>query len=183
MASEKFNLSWNDFENCTRNSFRELINEQDFADVTLVSNDDKQVKAHKVILSSCSPVFKNLLLTNPHPHPLIFLSEMSHKNLEAFIQFMYTGQVEIEQDCLEDFLTMAGKLKIKGLCQDQETIKMTEISSKQDNIELDFDVTNYKEEEENNSVFSAGDFEQEQEKDLMHQKIILCFVINVVFLV
>ena len=63
MSTDKFNLSWNDFEHCTRNSFRELINEHEFADVTLVSNDDKQVKAHKVILSSCSPVFKNILLS------------------------------------------------------------------------------------------------------------------------
>ena len=46
----------------------------DFTDVTLVSDDQKQIQAHKVILSYCSSVFKTMIKDNPHPMPLIYMS-------------------------------------------------------------------------------------------------------------
>jgi hypothetical protein len=125
MGSEKYNLSWNEFENCASNSFKELLKEQEFADITLVSNDDIQLKAHKVILSSCSPVFKNLLLRNPHSHPLIYLSEINQNTLRALVQFMYTGQVEVEQMCLDEFLNMAQKFRIRGLEKNSNELENT----------------------------------------------------------
>ena len=44
-----------------------------FVDVTLISDDQIPLHAHKFILSACSPVLKTLLLENPHSHPLIYL--------------------------------------------------------------------------------------------------------------
>ena len=40
---------------------KELKSNDDFADVTLVTEDKKHIKAHKNILSACSPVFKDIL--------------------------------------------------------------------------------------------------------------------------
>ena len=48
MSSEMFNLTWSDFEQCTSNSFKDLYSQKEFVDVTLVSEDDKEIKAHKV---------------------------------------------------------------------------------------------------------------------------------------
>ena len=70
MSTERFNLTWDQFEASVGNSFRDLLNDKDFADVTLVTEDDEQIKAHKVVLSTCSPVFKNILIKNHHQHPL-----------------------------------------------------------------------------------------------------------------
>ena len=47
MANEKFCLRWTDFESNIRVAFRELREEKDFFDVTLVCNED-QIQAHKV---------------------------------------------------------------------------------------------------------------------------------------
>ena len=49
-----------------------------FVDVTLVSDDQESFQAHKIVLSSFSPVLKDLLLSNSHPHPIIFLIKISY---------------------------------------------------------------------------------------------------------
>ncbi len=72
MADDKLTLSSPIFETKVPNSFRNLWNDLDFADVTLATIDNQQIRAHKVILSSCSPFFHNLLLRNPHQNPLIY---------------------------------------------------------------------------------------------------------------
>ena len=59
--SEKLNLRWDDFASIVSESFATLREEEDFFDVTLVSEDLIQLSAHKVVLSSCSPVFKALI--------------------------------------------------------------------------------------------------------------------------
>ena len=52
---KRYNLAWNEFDTYTTLAFKDLLFETDFADVTLVCDDDKQFSAHKVILSACSP--------------------------------------------------------------------------------------------------------------------------------
>ena len=66
---EKLTLNSNNFESNAFNTVRQLWNDHDFADVTLVTVDNKQIRAHKVILSSNSSFFKNPLLNNPHQNP------------------------------------------------------------------------------------------------------------------
>ena len=56
-----FNLGDKDFQTNTIKTFKELWNDQDFTDVTLVTGDDKLVSAHKIILGSSSVFFKNYL--------------------------------------------------------------------------------------------------------------------------
>ena len=69
MGDVKVILSWNEFATNAPKTFKQLWREQDFTDVTLATEDDQQIKAHKVILSSSSDFFRNLLLRNPHPNP------------------------------------------------------------------------------------------------------------------
>ena len=61
MNSEKFSLKWNDFQQTMSNSFGILKKEQDFFDVTLVSDDEVHVSSHKLVLSACSEFFKSIL--------------------------------------------------------------------------------------------------------------------------
>ena len=68
-SSEKLCLQWNDFQENLNSAFKELRNDTELSDVTLVSDDEKQVEVHKVILASSSPFFANLLKRNKHPHP------------------------------------------------------------------------------------------------------------------
>jgi len=121
MSSDKFCLRWNEFENNISQTFAELRNIEEFRDVTLVCEDGQQVQSHKVILSASSPFFKNILQRNPHSHPLLYLKGVRYDDLQPLLNFMYCGEVNVGQDELNSFLSVAEDLKIKGLTQGTQT--------------------------------------------------------------
>ena len=68
--SEKFGLKWNDFHSNASKSFGALRSEEYLHDVTLVSDDQHQVTAHKLVLAASSDYFKNIFknkISNPFP--------------------------------------------------------------------------------------------------------------------
>ena len=67
MGSEKFCLRWNDFQSNISNALEDLRSDKDFFDVTLAC-EDEQIQAHKVILSACSPFFRNVLRRSIHSY-------------------------------------------------------------------------------------------------------------------
>merc|ERR1712212_1215020 len=99
-------------------SFKELRDDKDFFDVTLAC-DDEQIHAHKVILSACSPFFRNILRRNSHPNPLLYLKGVKYPALQAVLNFMYHGEVNVAQEELISFLAVAEDLRVKGLTQNQ----------------------------------------------------------------
>ena len=117
---EKFCLSWNDFETSVSNSFKDLLGDEHFTDVTLVSEDNRQMKVHKVILSSCSPFFRNIFIKNAHNHPLLYLKGVKYSDLQSIIDFVYLGQAQVGQEDLQRFLDAAKDLEIKGLADRSE---------------------------------------------------------------
>lgn len=92
----------------------------EFADVTLVCEDGKQVEAHKVILASGSSLFLDILRRNKHQHPLIYMRGLKSESLEATIDFLYHGEVNVLQEDLDSFLAVAEELRIKGLSGNQK---------------------------------------------------------------
>ena len=114
MTNEKLCLKWNDFQNLAQASFGDLRADNDFTDVTLAC-EDQSIKAHKVVLSACSPFFKKLLKTCQHPQPLIYLKGMKARSLTAIIDFLYLGEANVYQEELEDFLAQAEELQLQGL--------------------------------------------------------------------
>ena len=82
--SEKLCLQWNDFKENITVSVGSLRQVEDFGDVTLAFEDGKQVEAHKVILASSSPVFQNILKSNKHAHPLLYMRGMKSEDFLAF---------------------------------------------------------------------------------------------------
>jgi len=120
MSSEKFCLRWNDFETNISGAFRELRDEKDFFDVTIAC-ENEQIQAHKVILSACSPFFRNILRRNQHQHPLLYLKGVKYTDLQSVLNFMYHGEVNVAQEELNSFLSVAEDLRVKGLTQNQGT--------------------------------------------------------------
>ena len=114
MANEKLCLKWNDFQNIVQTSFGELSGDNDFTDVTLAC-EDKIIKAHKVILSACSPFFKRLLKSHQHPQPLIYMRGVKSSVLTAIVDFIYLGEANVFQGHLEGFLALAEEFELKGL--------------------------------------------------------------------
>ena len=115
-SSEHFCLRWNDFESNISHAFREIRDEKDFFDVTLAC-EDEQVQAHKVILSACSPFFRTILRRNRHDHPLLYLKGVKYTEVISILNFMYHGEVNVAQEELNSFLSVAEDLRVKGLTQ------------------------------------------------------------------
>ena len=112
---EKFCLKWNDFQTTVSHSFSLLREEEELFDVILVSDDEVQVSAHKLVLSASSRFFKSILHKKSHSQPLIYLSGIHSTNLAFVLDYIYQGEVQIFQEQLDSFLEIAQKLKVSGL--------------------------------------------------------------------
>ncbi|CAH2985519.1 unnamed protein product [Chilo suppressalis] len=111
---EQFSLRWNDFHSNLSQSFHALLEGEDLVDVTLAAGG-QYVHAHKLILSVCSPYFKELFKMNPCDHPIVILKDVAHQELRQLLQFMYRGEVHVRQQELSGFLHSAELLQVKGL--------------------------------------------------------------------
>ena len=130
---EKYALKWSNYKENSAAAFTSLWTEDEFKDITLVSQDGHQIEAHKVVLSSSSGFFKNLFARNrSRNHALVYLKEMNFKELEAIIKFIYIGEAEVEQESLEEFLKTGMELKIKGL-GDSKNENKSEVNTTESN--------------------------------------------------
>jgi len=113
-----FVLSWDQHEENRTSTLKSLWENEDFLDVTIACDDD-QIDAHKVILSAASPFFQKILKRNPHSHPLIYLRGTTKKEVESLLNFIYSGETQVLQEGLEDFMALANSLEVKGLVWEQ----------------------------------------------------------------
>ena len=120
--SEKFNLQWNDFYSNVSKSFGILRDEAYLHDVTLVGDDHKQFPGHKLVLSACSEYFKEIFKRNKHSSPLLCLEGVFEKDIKHVMDYMYNGEVSFHQEDLDRFLSIAQRLKLEGLLE-QENIE------------------------------------------------------------
>ncbi|CAB3376331.1 Hypothetical predicted protein [Cloeon dipterum] len=111
---DQFCLRWNNFQSNIVSVLDNLKEQEDLVDVTLVC-EGHAVKAHKVILSACSPYFRNVFKENPCQHPIVILKDVQNTELDALLSFMYQGEVYISQDRLSSFLRTAEILQVRGL--------------------------------------------------------------------
>ena len=98
------------FKNNSENAWKDLQTQKSFYDITLAS-EDKEIKAHKIVISSFCPMFKNILKQNMDKHPLIYLRGVQSKELEKLLNFIYTGEVTIDEEDLDIFYQVGEDLK------------------------------------------------------------------------
>lgn len=112
---EQFCLKWNNYQVSLSSAFKHILEEEDFVDVTL-SAQGQSIKGHKVVLSACSTYFKELLTgISPWQHPVLVLRDVPFNDLQSIVEFVYLGEVNLEQERLVSFLKTAEVLQIKGL--------------------------------------------------------------------
>merc|ERR1712086_725714 len=114
MSDAKLALHWGQHEHTRVSSLKHLWDDQEFLDVTIACDDD-QIDAHKVILSAASPFFRTLLKRNPHSHPLLYLRGTTKKQVQALLEFIYSGESQVEEVELKGFIALANSLQVKGL--------------------------------------------------------------------
>ncbi|CAO1429418.1 unnamed protein product [Diamesa tonsa] len=141
---EQFSLCWNNFNTNLSAGFHESLCRGDLVDVTLAA-EGQLVKAHRLVLSVCSPYFRKMFTQMPaNQHAfgklkdalifycvfftdflfssmiVVFLKDVSAAALKDLIQFMYCGEVNVKQEALPAFISTAEALQIKGLTESNE---------------------------------------------------------------
>ncbi|XP_061716695.1 broad-complex core protein isoform X1 [Cydia pomonella] len=117
--TQHFCLRWNNYQSSITSAFENLRDDEDFVDVTLAC-DGKSLKAHRVVLSACSPYFRELLKSTPCKHPVIVLQDVAFTDLHALVEFIYHGEVNVHQRSLSSFLKTAEVLRVSGLTQNDD---------------------------------------------------------------
>ncbi|XP_038117920.1 longitudinals lacking protein, isoforms H/M/V isoform X5 [Culex quinquefasciatus] len=111
---QQFCLRWNNHQSTLISVFDTLLENGTLVDCTLAA-EGKFLKAHKVVLSACSPYFAALLSQQYDKHPIFILKDVKFQELRAMMDYMYRGEVNISQDQLAALLKAAESLQIKGL--------------------------------------------------------------------
>ena len=95
-----------------------MLRKQDhLCDVTLVTKDDTEFKAHRNVLSAASPFFHKLFQSDmkENQEGIARFEEISGSVMEDALQFIYTGSVEVTQENSEDLIATANYLLHSGL--------------------------------------------------------------------
>ncbi|KAL1128847.1 hypothetical protein AAG570_013381 [Ranatra chinensis] len=100
---------WNDIDS--------LLQSETLVDCT-ISAEGQMLKAHRIILSACSPYLKDLLSCHSDSHPILILNDMSFLDLKCLMEFMYKGEVSLKKKDFNRFIKSARSLKIKGLSEE-----------------------------------------------------------------
>ncbi|XP_066584387.1 longitudinals lacking protein, isoforms H/M/V isoform X12 [Prorops nasuta] len=116
----QFCLRWNNHQSTLIQNFDTLLESGTLVDCTLAA-EGKYLKAHKVVLSACSPYFEGLLSEHYDKHPVFILKDVKFKELKAMMDYMYRGEVNISQDQLAALLKAAESLQIKGLSESKNS--------------------------------------------------------------
>ena len=111
---ERVNFTWYDYSEHVTDTIQEMFFSNDFKDVTLVSEDKNEIRAHKNILSASSPVLKRLITDN-HGNQPILLDGVRYNELLCVLQYVYLGETKLFKANMNSFLTAAKKLQIKDL--------------------------------------------------------------------
>ena len=138
MHQEKYSLKWHTYSDHLKSMMKELMINEDFSDVTLVTEDKQQIKANINVLSACSPVFKDILKKEKNSNQIIYLRGIQFSEMESILQYIYLGEATFYEERMNEFLAVARSLEIKELCKaeterneetDDETLPTNPVSS------------------------------------------------------
>ena len=115
MNQEKFKLHWHTYTDHLKEMLHDMMSYNELTDITLVSEDRKQFKAHKIILSASSPVFKSIIGHCLMSSPFIYLKGILSQEIETILRFIYLGEATFNQDRLNMILDVAKSLEIKEI--------------------------------------------------------------------
>jgi len=115
---ENFKLKWNDHHSIFFSTAESLCQGDHLTDVTL-SCGKKEFSAHKLVLSICSQYFYELFKPKQNrpanQAAIVYLKDVSPSHMELLLNFMYRGEINVEEEELMTLLNTARGLQIRGL--------------------------------------------------------------------
>jgi len=102
--------------------FSSLYQTEGLSDVTL-SCADGSLRAHKLLLSTCSDYFLELFLECHTKRTILLLPGVRLADLRILINFIYTGEVRVSEEGLPDLLEVAEMLGVRGLKAEKDDVE------------------------------------------------------------
>ena len=88
-------------------SLQILRDQNDFFDVTLLTDGDHKAFAHKAVLSAFSPFFKSIFEScNVKEHLFLYL-DVKTENLMGILDYMYKGETGVPISQIERFIKLS----------------------------------------------------------------------------
>merc|ERR1719300_2363517 len=111
-----FGVKWNFQYESVSSMIQGMTKEDKFTDVTIVSGDEiLDYQVHKFMHGAVSPVFKEILLNNPHDHPSIYLNGVREQELQNLLQLIYFGKTRVYESQVDAFLRVIEEFKLTGI--------------------------------------------------------------------
>ncbi|CAL8135082.1 unnamed protein product [Orchesella dallaii] len=114
MEGSHLKLHWNTHSNILVQQISQRFSQQQFVDVVLFC-EGKTIKCHRLVLAAYSLYFDEVLSKLPKSDLVLVVGGMKFSELNSLVTFMYTGEITVRKDRLNDLSILAEKLKIKGL--------------------------------------------------------------------
>ncbi|CAO1412452.1 unnamed protein product [Diamesa tonsa] len=124
--------------NLVQDFCKKAFSESQNYDLIFVTKDNKEIPAHRLMLSISSLFFKNCVETYEHYEVLkILLPDYSFEATYSFLSFLYSGEVLMEKCLQTEFLALCEEFKVeipnlKSLME-SENINPTEDLTESDN--------------------------------------------------
>ena len=96
--------------------------------------EDSAVRAHKVVLSACSPYFQKIFVDNPGKHPIVVLKDVRCWEMQCILDFMYKGETSVPEPQLTSLIKAAESLKVRGLTSSDQLPPGVSISTSPTNL-------------------------------------------------
>ena len=120
MVEEESYIKVQSYRDNLRDLLHELMISKELTDITLVSDDKVQFKAHKIVLCAYSNVFKGIIVNLPKESSVIYLQGIHHQELEAILEFMYFGEATFQHNRKSEFINVSKNLELKDINEDIE---------------------------------------------------------------
>ncbi|XP_023344396.1 longitudinals lacking protein, isoforms H/M/V [Eurytemora carolleeae] len=127
---EEYLLAWNDHHASIITAMSELASGDVLTDVSVWAGET-MYSAHRLVLALSSHYFR-LVVTGHNgegKHPVIFLKDVSSRDFERLLQYMYRGEVSVPQTELFSLISAAKSLGIRGLAEGDPSFADLEKSS------------------------------------------------------
>ncbi|XP_075222745.1 uncharacterized protein LOC142325193 [Lycorma delicatula] len=113
---QQYCLRWKYHHSNLQVMFSQLLERESFCDVTLAC-EGKTLRAHKMMLSACSTYFDAIFSQHEENNPIVILKDVKFSDIKALVEFMYKGEINVENSHLSSLLKTAEELRIKGLAE------------------------------------------------------------------
>ena len=83
------------------------------SNVTLVSNDEKCFKAHRIVLCASSKLLEDIFSEYPCEETTLIFSDVNGDILKSLLYYIYFGKVDLSSGKKKEFETLVKDLQIK----------------------------------------------------------------------